>query len=153
MIQAKICPGHWDTHAKNDEQMRNTLAPSADQVITTRVNDLSERGLLESTLVLVMGEFGRTPNINAGLGRDHWSKCWSLLLTGGGIQGGQVIGASDEKAANVADRLVSIGDVFATIYKCFGIDWSKNYDTPVGRPVYIANALDDRPGHPIEELL
>ena len=109
--------------------------------------------MLESTLVLVMGEFGRTPNINAGLGRDHWPNCWSLLLAGGGIQGGQVVGASDEKAANVADRLVSIGDVFATVYKCFGIDWTKTYASPVGRPVYIANGLNDQMGSPIAELL
>ncbi len=145
--------GHWDTHGKNDERMRDTLAPSSDRVISTLITDLENRGMLESTLVLVMGEFGRTPNINAGLGRDHWPNCWSLLLAGGGIQGGRVVGASDEKAANVADRLVSIGDVFATVYKCFGIDWTKTYASPVGRPVYIANGLNDQMGSPITELL
>ena len=146
--------GQWDTHAKNDEMMRDTLGPSADQVISTLLEDLEQRGLLESTVVLVMGEFGRTPNINANRGRDHWAHCWSMVLGGGGIRGGQVIGASDERAAYVADRKVTTGDLFATIYKAFGIDWTKSYPSPVGRPIYIANSsLDDTHGEPIKELV
>jgi len=117
------------------------------------LEDLDQRGLWESTVVLVMGEFGRTPHINPGLGRDHWPHCWSLALGGGGIQGGQVIGVSDDRAAYVAERPISIGDLYATIYKALGIDWTKTYMAPVGRPVYIANGFDDTMGQPIPELI
>ncbi len=145
--------GQWDTHGNNDENLRKTLAPLLDQTLSTLLADLEQRGLLQTTLVLVMGEFGRTPTINPQLGRDHWPDCWSLAMAGGGIQGGQVIGASDKKAAYVADRMISMGDVFATIYKAFGIDWTKTYMTPIGRPIYIANALGDKQGEPIKELI
>jgi uncharacterized protein (DUF1501 family) len=100
-----------------------------------------------------MGEFGRTPTINPINGRDHWSFCWSLLLGGGGIQGGQVIGASDERGAYVAERRVTMGDVFATLYKAFGIDWTKTYMHPIGRPVKIANSIGDSTGVPVKELV
>ena len=99
-----------------------------------------------------MGEFGRTPHINPGMGRDHWPNCWSLVLGGGGIRGGQVIGASDERGANVVERLTTIGDLFATVYKAFGIDWTKTYMTPIGRPIKIANSIDDETGVPVEGL-
>jgi uncharacterized protein (DUF1501 family) len=145
--------GQWDTHGNNDKNLRETLAPPLDQALSALLEDLSERGLLESTVVLVMGEFGRTPHVNPGKGRDHWPDCWSVALGGGGIQGGQVIGASDERAAYVADRMVSIGDLYATLYKALGIDWTKTYMSPVGRPVYIANTLDDKAGDPIKELI
>ncbi len=152
MSPAPYKTGQWDTHVKNDEMMRDTLGPSADQVVSTLLEDLDQRGLLDSTLVLVMGEFGRTPNVNANAGRDHWAHCWSMVLGGGGIRGEQVIGASDEKAAYVADRQVTTGDLFATVYKAFGIDWTKSYPSPIGRPIYIANSsLDDTHGEPIEE--
>jgi hypothetical protein len=144
--------GQWDTHGKNEERLRKDLAPLLDQTLSVLLADLESRGLLESTVVLVMGEFGRTPTINPQLGRDHWPDCWSLLIGGGGIAGGHVIGASDKSAAYVADRMVSIGDLYATIYKAFGIDWTKTYMTPIGRPIYIANALGDKQGEPIQEL-
>lgn len=143
----------WDTHAKNDEGHRDRLCPPLDRTLSALLDDLDERGLLETTVVLAMGEFGRTPFVNPDLGRDHWPTCWSLALGGGGIRGGQVIGSSDDKGANVASRATSIGDIFATIYKAFGIDWTKEYDTPSGRPVKIANSLDDVTGSPIPELL
>jgi uncharacterized protein (DUF1501 family) len=117
------------------------------------VQDLEERGLLESTLVIAMGEFGRTPVINSNLGRDHWPNCWSLALAGGGIKPGQVVGASDERGANVTERVVTMGDLYATIYQTLGIDWNKTYMSPIGRPVKIANSLDDRTGSPVKELL
>ena len=145
--------GQWDTHGNNDKRMLNDLAPPLDQALSALLVDLQERGLLESTVVLVMGEFGRTPHINTGYGRDHWPNCWSLLVGGGGIQGGQIIGASDDRAAYVAERPISIGDLHATIYKALGIDWTKSYMTPVGRPIYIANGFDDTMGTPIKELI
>lgn len=143
----------WDTHAKNDEGHRDRLCPTLDRTLSTLLDDLSERGLLQSTIVLAMGEFGRTPFVNPDLGRDHWPTCWSLAIGGGGIQGGNLIGSSDETGANPTSRTTSMGDVFATIYKAFGIDWTKEYDTPVGRPIKIANALDDFTGEPIAGLL
>ena len=143
----------WDTHGDNDQGHRDTLVPPFDQACSTLLEDLEQRGLLDSTVVIAMGEFGRTPHLNPKRGRDHWPQCWSLALGGGGIQGGQVIGASDDKGAYVADRQISIGDLFATIYKAFGIDWEKTYMTPVGRPVKIANGIDDSTGVPIAELV
>jgi hypothetical protein len=143
----------WDTHAKNDEGHRDRLCPPLDRTLSVLLDDLHERGLLESTIVLAMGEFGRTPFVNPDLGRDHWPTCWSLVLGGGGIKGGQVVGSSDENGANVTSRATSMGDIFATIYKAFGIDWTLEYDTPIGRPVKIANSLDDKTGQPIQELL
>ena len=127
--------------------------PKLDQSLSTLLTDLEERGLLESTVVIAMGEFGRTPNMNQNGGRDHYPSCWSLVLGGGGIRGGHVVGASDERAAEVAERMVSMGDVFATIYKAFGIDWKKEYMSPIGRPIKIANAIGDITGVPIEELV
>jgi hypothetical protein len=145
--------GQWDTHGKNDEILRKDLAPLLDQTLSVLLTDLESRGLLQSTVVLVMGEFGRTPTMNPAAGRDHWPDCWSLLIGGGGIAGGQVIGVSDKKAAYVADRMVSMGDLYATIYKALGIDWTKTYMTPIGRPIYIANAQGDQQGKPIKELI
>jgi hypothetical protein len=145
--------GQWDTHGKNEETLRKDLTPQLDRTLSVLLTDLEERGLLQSTVVLVMGEFGRTPTINAAAGRDHWPDCWSLLIGGGGIAGGHVVGASDKTGGYVAQRMVSIGDVYATIYKAFGIDWTKTYMTPIGRPIYIANALGDKQGEPIKELV
>ena len=143
----------WDTHSDNDKGHRDRLAPTLDRTLTALVDDLDERGLLSTTLVIAMGEFGRTPIINAALGRDHWPNCWSLALAGGGIKTGQVVGASDEKGYNVTDRVVTMGDLYATIYKVLGIDWTKEYMSPIGRPIKIANSLDDRTGQPVNELL
>lgn len=143
----------WDTHAKNDEGHRDRLCPPLDRTLSVLLDDLDERGLLDSTIVLAMGEFGRTPFVNPDLGRDHWPTCWSLALGGGGIKGGQAIGSSDENGAYVTSRATSMGDIFATIYKAFGIDWTIEYPTNIGRPVKIANALDDETGQPIQELL
>src|SRR5438876_1113585 len=108
-------------YSDNDKGHRNRLTPPLDRTLTALVEDLDERGLLDSTLVIAMGEFGRTPIINANLGRDHWPNCWSLALSGGGIKTGQVVGASDERGANVTERVVSMGDLYATVYKALGI--------------------------------
>src|SRR5437773_1225903 len=143
----------WDTHSDNDKGHRDRLTPPLDRTLTALVEDLDERGLLESTLVIAMGEFGRTPIINPNLGRDHWPNCWSLALAGAGIRTGQVVGASDERGANVTERVVSMGDLYATIYQTLGIDWKKEYMSPIGRPIKIANSLDDKTGSPVKELL
>ena len=145
--------GQWDTHNDNEDRLRNTLAPLLDQSLSALMEDLKQRGLLESTVVLVTGEFGRTPVINPKAGRDHWPDCWSLVVGGGGIQGGCIVGASDKDGAYVADRPVSIGDLYATVYKAMGIDWTKTYMSPIARPVYIANGFDDTPGIPLKELI
>jgi uncharacterized protein (DUF1501 family) len=145
--------GSWDTHSDNDKTHRDRLTPTLDRTLTALVDDLDERGLLSSTLVIAMGEFGRTPVLNPNLGRDHWPNCWSLALSGGGIKMGQVLGASDEKGYNVADRVVSMGDLYATVYKLMGIDWRKEYMSPIGRPIKISNNLDDRTGDPVQELI
>ena len=143
----------WDTHSNNDRDHRDKLVPALDRSLSALLEDLKQRGLYESTVVVVTGEFGRTPEINPNNGRDHWPHCWSMAIGGGGIQGGHTIGASDKRGAYVADRLVSIGDVFATIYKAFGIDWTKTYDTPIGRPIKIANSIDDKTGQPLADLV
>ena len=146
--------GHdWDTHSDNDKRHRDTLVPVLDQTLSALLTDLDQRGLLKSTIVIAMGEFGRTADVNPNGGRDHWCECWSLVLGGGGIRGGQVIGASDERGAMVADRMVTIGDLFATIYKCLGIDWEKEYMHPTGRPLKIANSIKDTTGQPIPQLV
>jgi uncharacterized protein (DUF1501 family) len=143
----------WDTHSDNDKGHRDRLAPTLDRTLTALVEDLDERGLLDTTLVVAMGEFGRTPIINPALGRDHWPNCWSMALAGAGIKTGQVVGASDERGYNVTERVVTMGDLYATIYKTLGIDWTKEYMSPIGRPLKIANSLDDRTGAPVKELL
>jgi len=145
--------GQWDTHGDAENLLRGTLAPLLDQTLSALMEDLNERGLLESTVVLVTGEFGRTPVINPKGGRDHWPDCWSLLVGGGGIQGGRIVGASDKDGAYVADRPVSMGDLYATVYKAMGIDWTKTYMSPTARPVYIANGFEDTPGEPLKELI
>ncbi len=142
----------WDTHAKNDEGHRDRLCPPLDRTLSALLDDLKDRGLYDSTVVLVMGEFGRTPFVNNDRGRDHWPNCWSLAIGGGGIAGGRVVGASDAEGAQVTDKATSMGDLFATIYKAFGIDWTKEYDTPIGRPIKIANSLEDQTGNPLTGL-
>lgn len=143
----------WDTHGENDAGHKNRLCPTFDRTISVLLDDLSERGLLDSTIVVAMGEFGRTPFVNPDRGRDHWPTCWSMAIGGGGIQGGKVVGSSDETGGYITSPATSIGDVYATIYKAFGIDWNKEYDTPIGRPIKIANALDDETGKPLQEIL
>ncbi len=143
----------WDTHSDNDKSHKDRLCPTLDRTLSALIDDLSERGLLETTLVIAMGEFGRTPAINPNLGRDHWPNCWSLALTGGGIKTGQVLGSTDEKGYNVASRVVTMGDLYATVFKLMGIDHTREYMSPIGRPIKIANSLEDRTGEPVTELM
>lgn len=127
----------WDTHADNFNGTGN-LAKVLDPTLAALTRDLNDRGLLKDTLVLCMGEFGRTPKINEQTGRDHWSEAFSVLLAGGGVKGGQTIGATDEKGEQVKDRPVTIPDYFATLLTALGVDPAKQYRTPGGRPIKLA---------------
>lgn len=143
----------WDTHADNFPRTRQ-LSEALDPAMSALIEDLDERGLLESTLVVWMGEFGRTPKFqnsagNGGAGRDHFARAWSTALFGGGIRGGQVIGRTDKIGGTVEDRPVSAPDFLATICQLLDIDWQKLNDGPGGRTV----RLTDKSAQPIKELL
>ena len=125
----------WDTHKDNFNSLSKRLVPPMEQAYTALLDDLEERGLLDSTLVVWMGEFGRTPKINAEAGRDHWPGCYSVLLAGGGVRGGQVIGSSDAIGAYPKDRPTTPADIHATMYAALGYDVkSISYHTSDGRP-------------------
>ena len=109
------------THAGTVYDYRDTLGPQFDRAYAALIDDLADAGLLDETLVIATGEFGRTPRINEFGGRDHWTKCWSAVLAGGGIRGGQVIGGSDSQAGSVIDRPVHPGELVATVYHTLGI--------------------------------
>jgi Protein of unknown function (DUF1501) len=116
-----VCDG-WDTHSGNFDALRTELLPMVDQSLSALLEDLDQRGMLDETLVVVMGEFGRTPRINANAGRDHWGDCSSVLMAGGGLRMGQVIGASDRQAAYPLADPIDPVDVQATIYHALGLD-------------------------------
>lgn len=138
-------PG-WDTHADCFPTLKDNLIPQADQAFAALVTDLENRGLLDSTLVIMMGEMGRTPRVNNGAGRDHWSKTQSILMAGGGIRAGQIIGATDEHASQPISDPVSIDDLHRTIYTLMSIDTHKSYLTPLGRPMPILDGGKMIPG-------
>jgi uncharacterized protein (DUF1501 family) len=131
----------WDHHKDVFNALQNTSLPELDRAAATLLDDLSQRGLLDSTLVLVTGEFGRTPEINVDAGRDHWPNAFSALVAGAGIQGGRVWGATDEIGMYVKDNPVEVPDLIATIYSKLGIDYSKEYMSNIGRPIRI---LDEK---------
>jgi hypothetical protein len=111
----------WDTHGGNFVKLRTELLPQLDMAVSSLLGDLHARGLLERTLVVVMGEFGRTPRVNPAAGRDHWNFCYGLLMAGGGIKAGHVYGASDRIGARPSLNPVGPADIVATIYHCLGI--------------------------------
>ena len=121
--------------------------PVLDAAVGALMQDLADRSLLQDVLVIVMGEFGRTPKINKDAGRDHWGQAGSLLFAGAGVRGGKVLGATDRNGAFVTDRPVRPADVAATVYEALGIDPRKRLLTPEGRPVEI---LDE--GSAVREL-
>jgi len=129
---------NWDSHQKVFERHRDHLMPPADRAFATLVADLESRGLLDSTLVLLFGEFGRTPRINRDGGRDHWPDCFSLLLAGGGVRGGAVYGASDESGASPAEDPVTPADIAATVFRRFGISQHAEVVDLSGRPHRLA---------------
>jgi hypothetical protein len=129
----KVARAWWDSHADNFESHRELVA-ELDHVMSTLILDLEERGLLSSTLIITLSEFGRTPGINKDLGRDHFASAWSCSLTGCGIRGGTVHGRTDPDGKTVANGKVGAGDVTATIFKAVGINPKKNYHVGL-RPV------------------
>ena len=124
----------WDTHVEGIDTMKNGFGARWDQAYTALIEDLDERGLLESTMVLAWGEFGRTPVLNNKNGRDHWPGVFSAAIAGGGIQGGRVVGASDEKGAYPKDNAKDPQDVLATMYHHLGVDIHAEYYDRAGRP-------------------
>ncbi len=138
---------HWDLHGNNFGMLRSHL-PQLDQLTSALVQDLDQRGLLDSTLVVIMGEMGRTPRINAKSGRDHWPQCGFSLLFGGGTERGTVVGKTDAQAAYPVDRPVSAGDMAATIYQLLGINPAMTVDDLSGRPVHVAHG-----GEPVFEVI
>ena len=137
----------WDTHGGNFAKLKNQLLPPFDTSISCLLDDLTNRGLLERTLVVVMGEIGRTPRINGGAGRDHWEFCYTVMLAGGGIKGGFTYGASDRRGAYPSSNPVTASDVIATIYNRLGISADQEIRDRQDRPVLL---VPD--GTPIREL-
>jgi hypothetical protein len=141
-------PGHWDTHENNFNLLEHFLLPFLDGALTSLLEDLAKRGLLETTLVVVTGDMGRTPRVNGKAGRDHWPQCGFCLLAGGGVKEGMVYGTSDKSGAYPIEHPVSPGDLVATIYQQLGVDPETTVPDQVGRPVSIAHG-----GLPIRAIL
>jgi uncharacterized protein (DUF1501 family) len=139
--------GGWDHHTQLFTAFDKRM-PQWESTVAALINDLHERGLLETTMVIALGEFGRTPQINKDAGRDHWSNAMSVLFAGGGTPGGQVIGATDSKGFSAIDRVLSPENFVATIYAKLGIDPNKFYYTHEGRPVHLVSDPT-----PISELM
>jgi hypothetical protein len=144
--------GHWDHHGDEVQwggivKGLTPMLPVMDRGVTALVSDLEQRGLLESTLVIVIGEFGRSPIMTKTAGRDHWPGVMSFLMAGGGIRGGQVIGATDRRGGSIQERPLSPGDLAATVFKHLGIDPAAQWMNPSGRPITLVES-----GQPIAEL-
>jgi hypothetical protein len=137
----------WDTHGGNFAKLKKELLPQLDAAVSSLLTDLAERGLLERTLVAVMGEFGRSPRVNGAAGRDHWNFCYSLLLAGGGIKGGFIYGASDRIGGRPSSCPVRPADIVATIYDCLGIPFDLELHDRLNRPFQLVPW-----GNPIGEL-
>ncbi len=138
----------WDTHNDNFNTLGRELLPKFDQSFAAMLDRLDTRGLLDSTSILVTGEFGRTPKVNKNAGRDHWSRAMCALMAGGSVLPGQVIGATDDKAAGPADDGFSPDDLAATFFQNIGIDPKTQYQADVGRPITLV-----RDGSPIRGVL
>ena len=137
---------NWDSHSQNFTEHKDRLLPAADKAYAALIEDLDERGLLESTLVVGLGEFGRTPKIYKNAGRDHWPDCYSITLAGGGIRGGTVFGASDQLGAYPALDPVTPADLAATIFWRFGLNPRAEVHDQAGRPHRLAE------GKPIKKI-
>src|SRR5262245_37507958 len=140
--------GGWDTHGDNFKQLKNNLLPRYDEALCALVSDLHERGLSNDVLVMTMGEFGRTPRINPGAGRDHWPQAMSVVYAGGGLKMGQMIGTTDARAEYPTSRAASPQDALATMYHVLGINYRHEFMDAGQRPIPILNE-----GRVIEELV
>jgi len=140
--------GHWDAHSNNFGMLRTFNLPNLDRTSSALVADLDRRGLLDSTLVVIMGEMGRAPKINRSAGRDHWPRCGFSLMVGGGIKQGFVLGRSDRTGGEPTDHPVTPGDLVATIYHLLGVDHELMLPDLTGRPIAISHG-----GRPIEAIL
>ena len=137
----------WDTHGNNFRSLKTRLMPPADAGFASLLDDLSDRGILDETLVVWVGEFGRAPKISAGnAGREHWARCYSAVLAGGGIRGGQVYGASDKIGSDPAEKPVSPPDLTATVYRALGVNPDQIVSDRLGRPLPLTE------GQPLLEL-
>jgi hypothetical protein len=139
--------GGWDTHGQNFQILRRQL-PEVDRGVANLVQDLSDRGLLDDVVVVMWGEFGRTPRINQGAGRDHWAPVMSALVAGGGLRVGQAVGSSSPRGERPQEGRCTVPQVLATLYRAIGIDPATTFPNGAGRPVYV---VDDR--EPIRELI
>jgi uncharacterized protein (DUF1501 family) len=137
----------WDSHDDNFTAHRQNV-PAYDHVVSAVLEDLEKRDLLDRTLVIVGGEFGRTPRINAKAGRDHWPSCYTTIFAGGGVKRGIILGSSDALAELPKDRPIGHQDLLATMYHQLGVDYTKSYLNEANRPVQILNV-----GEPIKEIL
>jgi len=133
----------WDIHGSRPftpiQAYRDIVGPWFDNGYSSLLEDLSQRGMLENTLVVCMGEFGRTPKVNPAGGRDHWPQCWSIFFAGGGVKGGQVVGASDEIGGYPKERPVTPSEVAATVYHSLGVDLATEFPGPGGRPIPVVD--------------
>lgn len=136
----------WDTHQNNFRLVRE-LSAELDAGWTTLMSELGDRGLLETTTILWMGEFGRTPNINANAGRDHFPNAWTCVFAGGGVHGGQAYGRTSDDGTVVEEGKVDVGDVLATLSAALGVDPETQNISEMGRPIKLAE------GEPIREIL
>jgi hypothetical protein len=144
----EVALGGWDNHADIFNTLKRGNLPELDKALGTLVSDLEKRGLLDSTLIVWMGEFGRTPRINQNAGRDHWPRSWSVVMGGGGVKGGVAVGATDKDGVDIVDKPVGVMDVIATMTKAMGIPLATQFTTPLGRPMKIVDG-----GKPIAELI
>jgi hypothetical protein len=139
----------WDTHGGNFKKLKGTLLPQLDAACASLLGDLAQRGLLDRTVVAVLGDFGRTPRINGSDGgRDHWNNCYTVMLAGGGIRGGYVHGASDRIGALPQEKPTTPGDIVATIYHLLGLDPAFEIHDALGRPFPLV-----REGSVVRELI
>jgi hypothetical protein len=143
-----INQGGWDTHENNFKELKKSRLPELDQGYAALLKDLHARGMLDHTLVLWMGEFGRTPKVNAAAGRDHWPNAMCVCMGGGPVKRGIVVGETNERAEVPKERPIRVEDVAATIYQALGVDFHKEYESPQNRPIKI-----NYDGEPIREVL
>jgi len=128
---------NWDTHGDNFKRMKNQLVPPVDAGVSALLDDLTDRGMLDDTLVMVLGEFGREPKVNKGAGREHWASCFCGLFAGAGVRGGQVIGKSDKNGGYPSSTPYSPDDIGATVYTVLGVDPHAEVRDRLGRPVQL----------------